>query len=226
MEYLHEFVWSHDMFIDIESFSFFTPIIAHLYAADHPYRSPTLIKPQINTMIFMTAQSLWDAIKATDATIWEAVKNGDVWVPSVLLGLSPGYWKGRVMIMMCFWSWTCSTSKSHGISCDLLTLSTLELGQSLYSNMVAVLRWLCDGILVNSLFCYQNCSLIKKSLRFSAVIMLLFSLKAQVRTLQCTKPYDLRNRHSVLNGSDFWGPLNPQIKGYYIGNYTDRKSVV
>ena len=29
-------------------------------------------------MVFTTAQSLLDAIKATDATIWEAVQNGDV----------------------------------------------------------------------------------------------------------------------------------------------------
>ena len=43
---------------------------------------------------------------------------------------------------------------------------------------------------------------------------------AQVRTRQCTKPYNLRNRHSVLNGLSSWGPLNPQIRGYYIGNYT------
>ena len=66
------------MFVDIDSFSFFTPIIAHLYAANHPYPSPTLIKTQVNTMVFTTAQSLHDAIKATDATIWEAVQNGDV----------------------------------------------------------------------------------------------------------------------------------------------------
>ena len=42
----------------------------------------------------------------------------------------------------------------------------------------------------------------------------------QVRTLQCTKPYNSRNRHSVSNGSGSWGPLNPQIRAYYIGNCT------
>ena len=66
------------MFVDIDSFSFFTPIIAHLYAANHPYQSPKLIKTQVNTMVFTTAQSLYNAIKATDATIWEAVQNRDV----------------------------------------------------------------------------------------------------------------------------------------------------
>ena len=109
------------MFVDVESFFFFTPIIAHLYAADHPYQFPILIKTQTNTMVFTSAQFLHDAIKATDATIWEAVQNGD---------------------------------------------------------MVAVLRQLHDGVLVSSSFHYQNCSLIKKSLRFSAVIMLPSSPKA------------------------------------------------
>ena len=66
------------MFVDIDSFSFVTSIIAHLYAADHPYQSPTPIKTQVNIMVFTTAQSLCDAIKATDATIQEAVQNGDV----------------------------------------------------------------------------------------------------------------------------------------------------
>ena len=42
----------------------------------------------------------------------------------------------------------------------------------------------------------------------------------QVRTLQCTEPYNSRNRHSVSNGLGSWVPLNPQIRGYYIGNYT------
>ena len=40
----------------------------------------------------------------------------------------------------------------------------------------------------------------------------------QVGTLQCTEPYDSRNRHIVLNGLSSQGPLNPQIRGYYIGN--------
>ena len=117
------------MFVDIDSFSFFTPIIAHLYAANHPYPSPTLIKNQVNTMVFTTAQSLHDAIKATDATIQEAVQNGDV---------------------------------------------------------VAILRQLHDGALVSSSFHHQNHSLIKKSLRFSTVIMLPSSLKALSNGTSCS----------------------------------------
>ena len=47
-----------------------------------------------------------------------------------------------------------------------------------------------------------------------------FTLQQQVRILQCTKPYNSRNRHSVSNGLGSQGPLNPQRRGYYIGNYT------
>ena len=125
---MHEFIWSYDMFIDVESFSFFTPIIAHLYAANHPYKFPIPIKTQTNTRVFTSAQSLCNAIKATDATIWEAVQNGDV---------------------------------------------------------VAILRRLHDGVLVSGSFHYQNCSLIKKSLRFFAVIMLPSSPKALLNSTSC-----------------------------------------
>ena len=79
-------------------------------------------------MVFTSAQSLHDAIKATDATIWEAVQNGD---------------------------------------------------------MVAILRQLHDGVLVSSSFNYQNHSLIKKSLRFFAVIMLPSSPKALPNGTSC-----------------------------------------
>ena len=41
-----------------------------------------------------------------------------------------------------------------------------------------------------------------------------------IRTLQCTEPYNSRNGHTVSNVSDSQGPSNPQIRGYYIGNYT------
>ena len=39
-----------------------------------------------------------------------------------------------------------------------------------------------------------------------------------IRTLQCTEPYNLRNRHSVSNVLGSRGPLNPQIRTCYIGN--------
>ena len=80
-------------------------------------------------MVFTSAQSLHNAIKATNAIIWEVVQNGDV---------------------------------------------------------VAVLRQLCDGVLVSSSFHYQNHSLIKKSLRFSAVIILPSSLKAFPNGTSCS----------------------------------------